>query len=41
MISAIKKGVVEIHIKTETVQIKDITLVLQAITNLILLKQLQ
>ena len=41
MISAVKKGVIEIHIKTETVQIKDVTLVSQATTNLILLKQLQ
>ena len=41
MISAVEKGVVEICIKTETVQIKDVTLILQATTNLILLRQLQ
>ena len=41
MISAVEKGVIEIHIKTETVQIKDVALVLQATTNLILLRQLQ
>ena len=41
IVSAVKKGVVEICIKTETVQIKDVTLILQVITNLILLRQLQ
>ena len=41
MISAVEKEVVEICIKTETVQIKDVALVLQATTNLILLRQLQ
>ena len=41
MISAVKKGVVEICIKIETVQIKDVTLVSQATTNLISLRQLQ
>ena len=41
MISAVGKGVVEIHTKTETVQIKDVTLIPQATTNLISLKQLQ
>ena len=41
MISAIEKEVVEIYTKTETVQIKDVTLILQATINLILLKQLQ
>ena len=41
MVSAVGKGVVEIHMKTGTVQIKDVALVLQATTNLISLGQLQ
>ena len=41
IISAVEKEVIKICTKTETVQIKDITLILQAITNLILLRQLQ
>ena len=41
IISAVKKGVIEIYTKTETVQIKNVTLILQITTNLILLKQLQ
>ena len=41
IISVIEKEVVEIYIKTETVQIKDVTLILQATTNLILLRPLQ
>ena len=41
MISAVEKGVVEICMKTGTVQIKDVALVSQATTNLILLEQLQ
>ena len=41
MISAVRKGVIEICIKTGTVQIKDVALVLQATTNLISLRQLQ
>ena len=41
IILAVKKEVVEIHIKTETVQIKDVILILQVTTNLILLRQLQ
>ena len=41
IVSAVEKGVVEICIKTETVQIKDVTLISQATTNLISLRQLQ
>ena len=41
IVSAVEKGVVKICTKTETVQIKDVTLVLQATTNLISLRQLQ
>ena len=41
MVSAVEKGVIQIYIKTETVQIKDVALILQATTNLISLKQLQ
>ena len=41
IVSAIEKEVIEIYIKTETVQIKDVAFVLQATTNLILLRQLQ
>ena len=41
IVSAVEKGVVKIYIKTETVQIKDVILVSQATTNLILLRQLQ
>ena len=41
IISAVEKKVVEIYTKTETVQIKDVTLVLQVTTNLISLRQLQ
>ena len=41
IISAIEKEVVEICTKTETVQIKDVTLISQTTTNLISLRQLQ
>ena len=41
IVLTVEKEVVEIYIKTETVQIKDVILILQATTNLILLRQLQ
>ena len=41
IISAVEKEVIKIYIKTETVQIKDVILILQATTNLISLRQLQ
>lgn len=41
MMSAVEKEVVEICTNTETVQIKDVTLISQITTNLIFLRQLQ